>query len=395
MATRTDRSDPVADLFVSFHRPTRTSGRGLRAYGVVRALAELGPVELIHTPFGADAPDPAYPSTPGVTLHEITPSRGGARALVYARARAAGVPAAFARTIPAEVLGAVRDRLADGGVGRVIADGPGEAAALRALGDRVVYNAHNLEWRLRGEVGGAGGRRALQRFERGVLDRSAEAWMASRADLEGARALAPDARLRYVPNVVDVASIAPVPPPPPGSPPRVLFLGSWFYPPNVEAGRLLVERVLPLLRADVPEARLVLGGRGAGDALRLDPGTARSAGVDLPGFVDDVRDLYAQTTCVVVPLLTGSGSPLKFVEALAHGVPVVTTPKGAAGIDGTPDRDYLVATTGPDGDVAAGLARTLGDVLRNGADEVGARGRALAEAEYSVAALARRIADQP
>ncbi len=211
--------------------------------------------------------------------------------------------------------------------------------------------------------------------------------MASRADLDGAQALCPAATLRYVPNVVDVAAIRPRSAEPPSEAPRrVLFLASWAYPPNAQAGRFLVREVLPRLRAAVPGVDLVLAGGGAAEALELDAAHPPE-GVVLPGFVPDLDPLYDQATCVVVPLLTGSGSPLKLIEALAHGVPVVTTPRGAAGVDGEAGHDYLVAD-GPDG-----LTQALSGVLLGGSPWLGPAGRALAEREYSIEALQRHIED--
>ena len=71
----------------------------------------------------------------------------------------------------------------------------------------MVYSAHNLESAVPDRTGARGS--ACEAFERRLLERSAETWMPSRRDLEGARALAPAARLRLVPNVVDVAAVEP------------------------------------------------------------------------------------------------------------------------------------------------------------------------------------------
>jgi glycosyltransferase involved in cell wall biosynthesis len=105
------------------------------------------------------------------------------------------------------------------------------------------------------------------------------------------------------------------------------------------------------------------------------------------GFVDELGPLYARSTCALVPLLTGGGSPLKFIEALAHGLPVVATPRAAAGVDAEAGRDYL------EGDGADGFAAALLDSLdRERGATVASSGRALAEREYSIEALARRLA---
>ena len=219
---------------VSSYMPTRGSGRAARTYGIVRALAVGGPVELLHTRFGADAPDPAYEQLDGVRLHPVTNSRRARRAVVWARARARGVPPAVARGVSPE-LAAAAESLADGRE-RVIADDPMAAVSLRRLAGRrpVIYSAHNLESAFRpGRDPDWGSRGSLEAFERRLLEAASETWMPSRADLEGARRLAPHAGLRYVPNVVDVADIDPRREP--ASPPEALFVADFSYAPNREA----------------------------------------------------------------------------------------------------------------------------------------------------------------
>ena len=80
----------MTTLVVSSYMPTRASGRAVRTYGIVRALVADGPVDLLHTGFGADAPDPAYEGLDGLHLHPVSSSRGARRALTWARSRATG-----------------------------------------------------------------------------------------------------------------------------------------------------------------------------------------------------------------------------------------------------------------------------------------------------------------
>ena len=65
--------------------------------------------------------------------------------------------------------------------------------------------------------------------------------------------------------------------------------------------------------------------------------------VEALGFVDDLASVYASARCAVVPLLQGGGTPLKLIEALAYGLPVIATPRAVAGLevrdgDELPDR---------------------------------------------------------
>jgi glycosyltransferase involved in cell wall biosynthesis len=356
----------VSTLVVSSYMPVLGSGRAARTYGIVRALAASGPVDLLHLGFGGERADPAYERIEGVRLHGLTGSRGARRALAYGRARAAGVPRPVARGVSPD-LAAAAHRLAGD---RVIAEDAMAAVALRRLERPVIYSANNLESAFRDDWGAP---ERVRAFERRLLEEAAEAWMPSRADLEAARELAPDATFRYVPNVVDVAAIEPRRAP--ADPPEALLVADFGYAPNREGLDFLLAEVMPRVWASAPELRLSVAGRGC-EA----PADAR---VTVHDFVDDLDPLYERAACALVPLLTGGGSPLKFVEALARGIPVVATPRAAAGVEAEAGRHYLEGD-GPDGFAAALLAAV-------DAQELGAEGRRLAEREYSIEALARRL----
>jgi glycosyltransferase involved in cell wall biosynthesis len=336
-------------------------------------------VDLLHSRFGGPDPDPAYEAIDGVRLHAVSSSRAARRALAYSRARATGVPRAVARGVSPD-LAAAANRLADApGRDRVIAEDAMAAVALRRLARRrpVIYSANNLESAFRpGRDPDWGSRRRLQAFERRLLEAMGETWMPSRADLDGARELAPSAELRYAPNAVDVAAIDPRRAP--ADPPEALLVADFTYAPNREGLRFLLDEVMPRVWAVEPRLRLTLAGREA--PAGADPR------VTALGFVDDLDPLYARAACALVPLLTGGGSPLKFIEALAHGLPVVATPRGAAGIDAESGRHFL------EGDGSEGFARALLEALDPArADALASAGRALAETEYSIEALARRL----
>jgi polysaccharide biosynthesis protein PslH len=197
--------------------------------------------------------------------------------------------------------------------------------------------------------------------------------------MEAVAEMAPGAALRHVPNVVDVAAIAPRRAP--ADPPEALLVADFTYTPNRE-GLGLLAKVLPRVWETVPELRLTVAGRGAQAPADAD------ARVNILGFVDDLAPLYARAACALVPLVRGGGSPLKFVEALAYGVPIVSTPRGAAGLDAVAGRDYL------EGDGEEGFAEALVAALdRARANELGSAGRALAKREHSIESLARRLAE--
>jgi glycosyltransferase involved in cell wall biosynthesis len=168
----------------------------------------------------------------------------------------------------------------------------------------------------------------------------------------------------------------------PADPPEALLVGNFGYAPNREGLDWLLEQVMPRVWKDAPQVKLNLAGRGYEAPAGLDER------VSVLGFVDRLDSLYSRSACALVPLLSGGGSPVKFIEALAHGLPVVATPRGAAGVDAESGQHYL------EGSGAEGFARALLDALdpvRGGA--VGTAGRTLAESDYSIDALARRLAE--
>jgi len=360
----------MTDLLITSYTPARTSGRGVRTCSVIAALARLGEVEVAYVPFGAGAPAPDLAATDSITLRRVEPSRGPRRAVAAAWALARGATPGLARAVSPEIVAAARDAPADV---RLIVDGPTAAAAVLPLARRreAIYVAHNLESSFRPTP-------RLTAFERRVLDEFAEAWMATRVDMQAARELVGhDLRMRYAPNVVDVAAL-------PARTGRAgnqtaLFVGDFTYEPNLDGLSYLADEIMPRVWERLPEAAVNVVGRGV-DTPPADPR------VRVLGFVDDLDAAYAEADAVVVPLLTGGGSPLKFVEALARGMPVVATSHAAALIEpGRAGEHFLAA------DDAEGFAAALVSALNGEADQLGERGRAMAEREFSIEALEREL----
>ena len=366
----------MTDLLLTAFAPSLSSGRGVRTYGVTAALARHGPVELAYVAFGGEGLAPEYGALPTVTSSVVQASRGLRRGISYLRARQHGVPSSLARGISPELLSKARGTPSDV---RVIADGPVVAGALlplaRAGSREVVYLAHNFESGFRTEWGTGD----LEAFERTLFQSFSESWMATRFDLGAAIELGGDSvKGRYVPNVVDVNRIERVTQ---SGQDRVLFIGDFTYQPNREGLAFLAEEVLPLVWEHRPQLRVSAVGRG----LSEPPADSR---IETPGFVQDLRTAYLASDAVAVPLLHGGGSPLKFVEGLAYGLPVVAT-RHAAGLleDGVPGTHFLAAGS------AAEFAQALELVISDGARaaELGAAGRELAARCYSIDALAKLL----
>ncbi len=125
-------------------------------------------------------------------------------------------------------------------------------------------------------------------------------------------------------------------------PHTALFVGNFQHLPNHEALRFLVREVLPRLRAARPQAELVVvGAEAGGEILEL----ARSPGVRFLGRVEDIREPLARYAAFLCPIFAGSGVRVKIMEAFASGIPVVSTPLGAEGLDTVHGRELLLART--------------------------------------------------
>lgn len=122
---------------------------------------------------------------------------------------------------------------------------------------------------------------------------------------------------------------------------ELLFIGSYAHQPNVDAVVYFCREIMPLLRAEVASLRLRLVGSAASDEVR----SLAADDIEVVGFVEDTTPYLLSSDVSVAPLRYGAGIKGKIGEAMAHGVPVVTTSVGAEGFGFEPGRDFMVADT--------------------------------------------------
>lgn len=148
-----------------------------------------------------------------------------------------------------------------------------------------------------------------------------------------------------VPPGVDTEFFKPPASPPPTAP-RLAFLGSMDWLPNIEGVRWFVREVYPAVKAAAPEAMLRIIGRRPGAEIRaLADG---DSSIEVTGTVDDVRPFLADASAMIVPLLSGGGTRIKILEAMAFGTPVLSTTVGAEGLPFANGR-HLILEDDPSG----------------------------------------------
>jgi GT2 family glycosyltransferase/glycosyltransferase involved in cell wall biosynthesis len=166
----------------------------------------------------------------------------------------------------------------------------------------------------------------------------------------------------------------------------MLFVGSFRHEPNRAALDWFVHRVLPLIVAREPRARLVIVGS--------DPPPAHTyadfaANLEMPGAVSDIRAPLERFAVFVCPVLSGSGVRVKLLEAFAAGIPVVSTRIGAEGL-AAEDGRFCALVRSPEA-FAARVIELFADPAEAAA--MAARARAEVEANWAMDVLTRNLAD--
>ncbi len=158
--------------------------------------------------------------------------------------------------------------------------------------------------------------------------------------------------------------------------PVLLFTGAMDYFANVDGVVWFTKEILPLIKREIPEAKLfIVGSNPTREVLSLNDHN----GVVVTGFVKDIRPFYEIADVSIIPLSLARGIQNKVLEAMAMKVPVVATSRAFEGINAAPHRDLLVEDE--PGAFAQAVVRLLRDSsVRN---ELRNNARRVIEANYS------------
>lgn len=120
----------------------------------------------------------------------------------------------------------------------------------------------------------------------------------------------------------------------------LVFTGNMSYAPNVNAVEYLANEILPIVRKTLPEVKLYIAGATPDPRIKK----VSSEHIIVSGWLDDIRDAYAQSRVFIAPMRIGTGLQNKLLEAMSMGLPAITTPLANGSLGATPDEEILVGS---------------------------------------------------
>lgn len=243
--------------------------------------------------------------------------------------------------------------------------------------NRLMARLYDLEWK------------RLRRYEYEIVTRFANTVVTTRREaalLDQLDEFTRRARLRVITNGVDLDYFQPSTQPPDTTSPRLVFIGAMDYFANIEGARYFAEEVFPLIRARESRAKFsIIGANPAAEVKKL----ARYPGVNVTGFVDDVRPHLREAAVCIVPLRIARGVQNKVLEAMAAGKAVIATSESVAGLR-VADGEHLMIADTPERFAGAALEVLRDESLR---ESLEMRARYYVEAEHDWKPLLQKLVE--
>jgi len=229
----------------------------------------------------------------------------------------------------------------------------------------ILYFTHDLHhlrehrrWKLEGDRHALAESKRLKQIENRIFARVDEVMTPSADEAAVIQADVPSARVHVIPLYVVPSMPLARPRADHAERDALIFVGGYNHLPNVDAAVWLVQDIMPLVWAVLPDVRLLLVGNGPPPKVQALAGRQ----VTVTGFVPDLAPLYARSRISVSPLRYGAGVKGKIIASLQEGVPVVTTPVGNEGLSLVHGIEAWVAETAAG--VAEGIIALYGDTAR-------------------------------
>ncbi|HEX7017652.1 MAG TPA: glycosyltransferase family 4 protein [Patescibacteria group bacterium] len=167
--------------------------------------------------------------------------------------------------------------------------------------------------------------------------------------------------------------------------PTILSVGTFKWLPNVEAVTFLVEKIWPLVKKEIPHARLwIVGNAPTKQVIQYQK---KDAAITVTGGIPDIRDAFNQAHVLVASVFSGKGTRYKILEAMASKTPIVATDLAVEGLQLTNGEQVLTSNT------AEGLAELTIQVLQNQQlqKKLGENGRAFVTTHYDWQHIAQKL----
>ena len=228
--------------------------------------------------------------------------------------------------------------------------------------------------------------RLLKRYEGKICDEFDVVLAVSDEDRQALQeAIGHDAPIKVIPITVDIDELKPVKRKPVGN--HILYVGTLFWPPNVDGILWFIREVFPLIRQRMPDVQFdIIGARPPREIINY---SSAENHINVTGYVKDLTPYLQQSRLMVVPLRAGGGMRVKILNNLAQAIPVVTTSIGCEGIAVEHGKHLLIADSPQD--FAEAVIALMESPQK--AQELGENGRNLILERYDFRVAFSNLAD--
>lgn len=196
----------------------------------------------------------------------------------------------------------------------------------------------------------------MKYWEERVWQRATKIVTVSENDRDVIARATPQANISVVPNGVDIEEYSFHPRTSPTKDLQCLFVGDFRWFPNIDAAKWLLIDIWPAIQMAFSNARLTIVGRGIPPLVRS---LSEERGIGLKESVPAISKEYRSAHVLLAPLRIGGGTKFKILEAMASGLPVITTKRGIQGLLFEPNKHVLVA------DTVNEYVRAIGGLVKN------------------------------